>query len=473
MSTATVVGSGPNGLACALVLAEQGVEVTILEAKDAIGGGTRTSELTLPGLLHDDCSAVHPMTVGSPFIQSQRLERYGLQWLYPEIDMAHPLDGGRAATLLTSIRGTAELLDPYDGKVWEQVFTPLTERFDALLADLFRPMLHVPTHPLYLASFGPQALLPAAVTARRWKTEQARALFGGVAAHAFYPFSRLASSAVGLMIGAAGHRYGWPVAAGGSRAISDAMAARLAELGAKVEIGFTVTSLEQLAPADVVMLDLAPRTVAEIAADRLPARVRRAYRRYRHGPGAYKLDIAIDGDIPWTNPACRRAGTVHLGGSFEEIAAGEKDVANGVMPERPFIVVGQQYLADPSRSARGKNPIWAYAHVPHGYTGNATEVVLDQFERFAPGFREQIVAMHVRGPVQMQAYNANYVGGDILTGRNDPFQTVLRPRVSLDPYRTGVPGVYICSAATPPGTGVHGMCGYNAANSALDYLRHR
>ncbi|HZA09797.1 NAD(P)/FAD-dependent oxidoreductase [Mycobacterium sp.] len=470
MSTAIIVGSGPNGLAAAITLAENGVEVTVLEAKPTIGGGTRTSELTLPGLLHDDCSAVHPMTAASPFIQSQRLENYGLRWRYPEIDMAHPFDDGNAATLHTSIDATANQFPDHDARAWRKVFAPLAQRFDRLRDDVFRPIVHFPEHPFALAGLGIQSMLPATVLARRWRTAQARALFGGVAAHIYYPLSRPATSAVGLMITAAGHRYGWPVAEGGSRSVSDAMAKRLAELEANIETGVTVESLSDLA-ADVVMLDLAPRAVAGIAGDKLPARVRRAYRRYRHGPGAYKLDIALDGDIPWRNPACRRAGTVHVGGTFEEIVAAERDIANGVMPRRPFVLVGQQYLADPTRSSAGRNPVWAYAHVPHGYTGDATEATLAQIERFAPGFKERVLAVHVRTPADLAAYNPNYIGGDILTGRNDPLQVLLRPRVSTDPYRTAIPGTYICSAATPPGTGVHGMCGHNAALSALRYLQ--
>ncbi|PQP21942.1 phytoene desaturase family protein [Rhodococcus opacus] len=471
MNTAIIVGSGPNGLAAALTLAEAGLEVTVLEAKSVIGGGTRTSELTLPGLLHDDCSAVHPMTVASPFIQAHDLAPHGLTWLLPEVDMAHPLDGGRAATLRHSLDETSALLGA-DGPAWRAQFSPLVERFDDLVQDLFRPMLHVPRHPVSLARFGLPALLPATVLARRWKSEEARALFGGIAAHAYFPLSMPSTSAVGLMITAAGHRYGWPVAKGGSRAISDAMAARLSELGAKIETGITVRSLDDLPRSDLVMLDTSPRAAADIAGARLPTRVRRAYQRYRHGPAAFKLDIALDGHIPWTNPTCRRAGTVHVGGTFEEIVAAEKAVAHGIMPERPFVLVGQQYLADPSRSSGGKNPIWAYAHVPHGYSGDATAAIVDHIERFAPGFRDRILATHVRSATAMATYNPNYVGGDILTGRNDPLQVVMRPRLALDPYRTGIPGVYLCSAATPPGTGVHGMCGYNAATSALHNL-HR
>ena len=469
MSNAVVVGAGPNGLAAAITLARHGVEVTVLEAADEIGGGTRTSELT-PGLLHDHCSAVHPMGLGSPFLRTLDLERYGLRWRWPEIDLAHPLDGGTAGVMVRSLGSTASGLGA-DGRAWERLFGPLASAFDALTEDLMRPVVNVPRHPLHLARFGLRALLPAAVVARRFGTEEARALFAGVAAHAFHPLDRPTSAAVGLMLIAAGHRYGWPVAEGGSRAITDAMAKMLADHGGTIETGVTVRSLDELPPADAVLLDLAPSGVVAVAGDRLPGRVRRAYRRYRHGPGAYKVDLAVDGGVPWTNEQCRRAGTVHLGGTFEEVAFAEREIHYGRMPERPFVLVGQQYLADPTRSAGTVHPVWTYAHVPHGYTGDATEAVLGQLERFAPGVRERIVDMRVRSTTAMAAYNANYVGGDIVTGANTPFQVVIRPRVAMDPYSTGIPGVYLCSAATPPGAGVHGMCGFNAASSALRSLR--
>ncbi|UUU35864.1 NAD(P)/FAD-dependent oxidoreductase [Streptomyces sp. CA-210063] len=470
MSTAVVVGSGPNGLAAATFLAREGVEVTVLEAADAIGGGTRTSELT-PGLLHDHCSATHPMTVGSPFLRGLDLGRHGLTWRLPDIDCVHPLDSGGAGVLHRSVEETADGLDGGDGRNWRRVFRPLADGYDELAEDLMQPLGHVPKHPLRLAAFGPQALLPAAAVARLWRAETTRALFAGVAAHAFRPFHRPASAAVGLTIIAAGHRHGWPVAAGGSRAISDALAARLAEFGGRIETGVRVRSQADLPPADVVLFDLAPRAVADILGDRLPARVARAYRRYRHGPGAFKVDFAVEGGVPWTNEAARRAGTVHLGGTYEEVAAGERAIHAGRMPERPFVLVGQQYLADPRRSKGDVHPVWTYAHVPHGYDGDATEAVVAQIERFAPGFRERVLDMAVRSPAGFEEYNPNYVGGDIIAGANTAFQLVLRPRAALDPYSTGVPGMYICSAATPPGAGAHGMCGANAAASALRRLR--
>jgi phytoene dehydrogenase-like protein len=468
MTSAVVVGAGPNGLAAAITLARQGVDVTVLEAADEIGGGTRTSELT-PGLLHDHCSAVHPMGLGSPFLRTLDLERYGLRWRWPEVDLAHPLDGGSAGVMVRSLADTAASLGA-DGPAWERLFGPLTAGFDALTEDLMRPVVHVPRHPLLLARFGLRALLPARTVARRFATEEARALFAGVAAHAFHPLERPTSAAIGLMLIAAGHRYGWPVAEGGSRAITDAMAKMLTDWGGTIETGVRVRSLDELPAADLVMLDLAPSGVVSVAGDRLPGRVRRAYGRWRHGPGAYKVDLAVEGGVPWTAEACRRAGTVHVGGTSAEVALAEREIHHGRMPDRPFVLVGQQYLADPTRSSGDVHPVWTYAHVPPGYTGDATEAILDQLERFAPGVRERIVGRHVRSTTELPAYNANYVGGDIITGANTELQVAIRPRAALDPYSTGIPGVYICSAATPPGAGVHGMCGFNAASSALRSL---
>ncbi|GCB45036.1 NAD(P)/FAD-dependent oxidoreductase [Streptomyces sp. NL15-2K] len=472
MSTAVVVGSGPNGLAAAVRLARAGVDVTVLEAADTIGGGTRTSELT-PGLLHDHCSATHPMAVGSPFLRTLDLGRYGLRWRLPEIDCVHPLDSGEAGVLYRSVRETAEGLGPVDGRRWRRLFGPLTDGFDALAEDFLGPLARVPHHPLLLARFGLPALLPARAVAGVWRTESARALYGGVAAHAFRPLHLPATAAIGLSVIAAGHRHGWAVAEGGSRAITDALAALLAELGGRIETGVRVRSAAQLPPSDVVLFDLAPRAVAEILGDRLPPRVARAYRRFRHGPAAFKVDFAVEGGVPWTHEAARRAGTVHLGGTFEEVAAVERAVHAGRMPERPFMLVGQQYLADPQRSKGDVHPVWTYAHVPHGYDGDATEAVVRQIERFAPGFRDRVLATAVRSPSALAEYNPNYVGGDIITGANTVTQLVARPRPALDPYATGVPGMFICSAATPPGAGAHGMCGAHAAASALRHLTRR
>jgi phytoene dehydrogenase-like protein len=469
---AIVVGSGPNGLTCAAVLARAGMKVTVLEAEETIGGGTRSSELTLPGLLHDDCSAVHIMAVGAQSLTGLELEHHGLQWCWPEVDLAHPLDGGGAGVLVRSLTDTAGGLGE-DGPAWQRIFGAPSRGFGQLSEDIMRPVLRVPRHPVRLLRFGVPAAMPASLLARAFRSEEARALFGGCAAHAFSPLSHPMSSSVGMALICAGHRYGWPVARGGSRAISDALAAVVCEHGGSIETGRRVASLSELPPADAVVLDLAPGAVADIAAGKLPARIARAYRRYRHGPGAFKLDLAVAAGVPWSSKAARRAGTVHAAGSFQEVVLAEREINRGRMPERPFVVVCQQSLADPTRAKDDVHPVWSYAHVPHGFTGDATEAVLKQIERFAPGLRERILATSVRSTADIARDNANYVGGDIITGANTPLQTVIRPRLALDPYSTGIPGVFICSAATPPGAGAHGMNGYNAAQSVLDSVSLR
>ena len=471
MTTAVVVGGGPNGLAAAVTLAAQGVDVTVLEASAEVGGGARSSEAIVPGLLHDHCSAIHPMAAGSPFLGSLDLDRRGLQWRWPEIDCVHPLDDGTAGVLHRSIEDTAAALDD-DGKRWRLLFETPSAHFDALSTAITGPLLRVPKHPLALARFGTPTVLPASTVARFFRTAPARALFGGVAAHAFRPLHYPMTAAIGLGIITAGHRYGWPVAAGGSQSITDALVALLDDLGAKIETGMPITSAAQLPPVDATLFDLAPGAIAGILGDRLPARIARAYRRFRHGPGAFKVDFAVEGGVGWTNPDAHRSGTVHLGGDYAELAATERDIHAGRMPARPFVLVGQQYLADPDRSVGNVVPVWTYAHVPHGYTGDATEAIITQIGRFAPGFRDRIIGQAVRSTTEMSVYNPNYVGGDIITGAKDIRQLVFGPRTTLNPYSLGIPGSYICSAATPPGPGAHGMCGYNAAQVALKHLGH-
>lgn len=472
MTRAIVVGSGPNGLAGAIVLARAGVSVRVLEAADRPGGGTRSAELTLPGLLHDSCSAFHPMAQASRLFGSLGLEDFGLRWLHPEIDLAHPLDDGTAAALWRDIDRTADGLAE-DGPAWKRTFGALSAGFDELAEDILRPLPHLPRHPLRLARFGPAAVLPASVLARRWSRPQTRALFGGAAAHAVTSLRAPLTSAVGVTLIAAAHRHGWPVAEGGSGAIAAAMIRLLESLGGSVETGARVTSIEQVRDADIVLLDTAPGAAATLLAGRQPQRLARAYRRYRYGPGALKVDLAVRGPIPWTNPLCARAGTVHLGGTFDQIADAEAQTAAGRLADAPFVLVGQQYLADPSRSVGDVHPIWAYAHVPHGHPGDDPEPVLRQIERFAPGFRDRIVDIRTRGPMRLQQDNPNYVGGDIAVGSNSGLQLLFRPKLSLTPYDTGVPGVYLCSSATPPGGGVHGMGGANAAAVALARLGPR
>ncbi|MET8246531.1 NAD(P)/FAD-dependent oxidoreductase [Streptomyces sp. NPDC005202] len=469
MDEAIVVGAGPNGLAAAVTLARHGLRVTVLEAADEIGGGTRSSEAILPGLLHDHCSAVHPMAVGSPFLHSLDLGRHGLQWRLPDIDCAHPLDDGTAAVLRRSVADTAAGLGA-DGARWRRLFEGPAAAYDELAEDIMGPLVRIPHHPLRLARFAIPALLPASALARTFAEEQTRALFAGVAAHAFQPLHLPLSSSIGLGILTAGHRHGWAVAAGGSRSIPRALAAVLTGLGGTIETGVRIRSASQLPAAAITMFDLSPTAVADILGDRLPPRVARAYRRFRYGPGAFKVDFAVEGGVPWTAEPARWAGTVHLGGTFAEVAAAERQISAGRMPQRPFVLVGQQYLADPQRSVGDVHPVWTYAHVPNGYTGDATEAIVAQIERFAPGFRERIVGTAVRTTTELAAYNPNYVGGDILTGAKNVPQLVFGPRLALNPYRTGLPGHYLCSAATPPGPGAHGMCGHNAARSALDEL---
>ncbi|HWO82274.1 MAG TPA: NAD(P)/FAD-dependent oxidoreductase [Solirubrobacterales bacterium] len=471
MSSVVVVGSGPNGLACAATLASRGVEVTVIEAGATIGGGTRSSELTEPGLLHDECSATHPMVVNSPAAVAAglELERHGLEWAWPEVDLAHPLDGGGGAAMLRSLEATAAGLGEAGGR-WKRVFGPPSKSYEPLTEDIYHPLIHVPRHPLRLLRFGLPSALPATALVRYLGTPEAAALFGGIAAHAYAPLDRPLSSAIGMALTCAGHACGWPVAKGGSIAIANAWAEVIRESGGRIETGRRVRSLAELPAADAVVLDLAPRGVLELAGDRLPARVARAYRRYKHGPGAFKLDLAVEGGVPWTQEAARRAGTVHVIGSFEELVHAEAEINRGRMPERPFVLVGQQYLADPQRSRGDLHPLWLYAHVPAGYTGDATEAILDQVERFAPGFRERIVAHAARTPAEFEAANPNFPGGDILCGANTPLQTVLRPRVAPVPYWTGAPGLFVCSAATPPGPGAHGICGFNAAEAVLRTL---
>jgi phytoene dehydrogenase-like protein len=444
------------------------VSVTVLEANDTIGGGTRSAEKILPGLIHDECSAFHPIAAASPFLKSLQLERHGLTWLYPEVDCAHPLDDGSCGVFVRSLEQTTERLG-VDGRVWRQLFGRSRSTFEGLLADTTQPILRMPRHPLALARFGTAAMLPATAVAQLMRTKEAKALWAGAAAHAFAPLHGPFTSAIGLMLLLAGHLEGWPVAKGGSHSIANALAADIRAHGGVIEIGQRV-SASTLPKADIVMLDVAPATAASLLGDRLPQSVARAYQRFRHGPGAFKVDFAVEGGVPWTSEPALRAGTVHLGGELREVVTNEADIWRGVMPERPFVLVGQQYLADPLRSAGNIHPVWSYAHVPSGFTGDATHAIIAQIERFAPGFQERVVGTAVRTTTEFSVSNANFVGGDIIGGASTMRQLMFRPRFGRDPYFTGVPGVYLCSASTPPGAGAHAMCGANAAARALREL---
>ncbi len=461
-----VVGAGPNGLVAAITLAAAGRSVIVLEAADTIGGGCRSAELTLPGYVHDVCAAVHAMGVDSPAFAQLDLARHGLEWLYPQVPLAHPLDDGSAGVLHRGLDQTAAGLH-VDQRAWRRMFGATVRNWPQLLPQLMRPIVSVPRHPVALARFGLPALLSASRLQRRFTTPQAAALFGGCAAHAFLPLTSPLTGSFGLMLAATGQTGGWPIAKGGSQAVVDALAVHLRELGGTIQTGRRVRQLTDLPAHRAVMFDTNPAQLAAIAGDQLPARFRARLARFRHGPAAFKVDYALDGPVPWTNDDCRRAGTVHVGGTFDQIRAAEADVAAGRMPDRPFVLVAQQSIVDPSRAPAGKHTLWAYAHVPNGWTEDATEVIDRQIERFAPGFRDLIAARHVMPPAVFERYNPNYVGGDIGGGSHGGTQLVFRPTFRLRSYSTPNRSLFLCSASSPPGGGVHGMCGHNAANVAL------
>jgi phytoene dehydrogenase-like protein len=462
---AIVVGSGPNGLAAAITLAGAGRSVLVLEGAATPGGGCRSAELTLPGYVHDVCSAVHPLVAGSPFFRSLPLAELGLELAHPEAPLAHPLDDG-AVVLERSIDATSEGLGR-DGAAYRDLMGPLVRDAQALMDGLLGPPLRPPRHPRALARFARHAVRSAVGLGGRFAGERARALLAGVAAHAIRPLDAPLTAGFGLALAVLGHAVGWPVARGGSGRITDAMVGLLGTLGGEVRTGRPVASLDELPPARAVLLDVTPRQLLALAGARLPASYRRGLARYRYGPGAFKVDWALAGPIPWRAPECSRAATVHLGGTMAEIAAAEASVARGGHPERPYVLLAQQTVADPSRAPEGRHTAWGYCHVPNGSPVDMTERIERQVERFAPGFRDLVLARATRGPADLERENPNQVGGDIAAGLQDLRQTLLRPVASPDPYATPAPGVYICSASTPPGGGVHGMCGHLAARSAL------
>jgi phytoene dehydrogenase-like protein len=462
---AVVIGSGPNGLSAAVALAQAGRSVRVLEARDTVGGGARSAELTLPGFVHDVCSAIHPMAAASPFLRSLPLASHGLEWIDP-VPLAHPLDDGSAPMLERSLADTAAGLGA-DGRAYERLMAPLVALAEPLLDELLGPA-RMPRHPLLLARFGRSALRSATGLAHSiFQGEEAAALFGGVAAHSMLPLEQRPSAAVGIVMSVAAHAHGWPVPRGGAQRIADALAGHLGELGGEIETGVSVSGYNELPDARAYLFDVSPRQLAAIAGRELPPAYLRRLGRYRYGPGAFKLDFALSEPIPWRSGQCARAGTVHLGGTIEEIAASERAVSEGNHPERPFVLVAQSSLFDPTRAPVGEHTAWAYCHVPNGSSTDMTAPIEAQLERFAPGFRDCVKARSVRSPADLQAYNANYIGGDINGGVQDFRQLFTRPVARLNPYSTPSEKLYLCSASTPPGGGVHGMCGYFCARSVL------
>ena len=463
---AVVVGAGPNGLACAVTMARAGRSVLLREANETVGGAARSAELTLPGFVHDPFSAVHPLGIGSPFFRTLPLAEHGLEWVHPPTPLAHPLDDGSVATLERSIGATAERLGP-DADAYASLLRPLAAQWNDLSREILAP-LHIPRHPFLLARFGLRAIQPAeGFLKRKFRGRKARALIAGSAAHSGVPLSKPATAAFGLVLTIAGHAVGWPIPRGGSQSIADALAAYLRSLGGEIITGEPVRSLDDLPRARATFLNLTPRQVLRIAGDRLPSRYCRALERYRYGAGVFKLDWALDGPIPWQAVECRRAGTIHLGNTLDEIARSEGESWTGKRSARPFVLLAQPTLFDPTRAPAGKHIAWAYCHIPNGSAWDMTEEIEAQVERFAPGFRERILARHAMGPAELERRDANLVGGDVNGGAPLLSQLFTRPALRLNPYSTPLPGLYLCSASTPPGGGVHGMCGFHAAQAAL------
>ena len=462
--SACVVGSGPNGLTAAIVLARAGLAVTVLEAQPTIGGGTRSAELTLPGFLHDVCSAVHPMGVSSPAFASFPLAEHGLDWIQPPVALAHPLDNGTSVRLDNSIDRTARQLG-IDGPAWRRTVEPLAAHWSELFRDLFAP-LHVPAHPLLAARFGAAAGWPATVAARTlFRTREARALFAGIAAHSIQPLEDFGSAAFGWLLGTAAHAVGWPIVRGGSQRIADALASYFQSLGGRIVTGSPVRSLDELRDADLILCDITPRQLLSIAGAQLPKSYCRSLERYRYGPGVFKVDWALSAPVPWKAADCRIAGTVHVGGTLEEIATSERAPWDGSLDERPFVLVTQPSLFDRTRAPEGRHTLWAYCHVPNGSTEDMTTRIEAQIERFAPGFGATILARHIMNTAWLEQHNANLVGGDIVGGSMQLRQLFARPTWRF--YRTPLRRLYLCSSSTPPGGSVHGMCGWHAARTAL------
>ena len=466
---AIVVGAGPNGLAAAITLAQAKCSVLLVEAASRPGGSCASEELTLPGFVHDVCSAIHPLAVASPFFRSLPLERYGLNWIQPELPLAHPLDDGQCALLHRSISDQTE---EFGDNHWQHTIGPFVDDWEKLLPEILRPILHLPKHPLLTARFGKLALTSASGLARhRFKNESARALFAGLAAHSFLDLDSPGSSAIGLTLAILGHAVGWPMPEGGAGKITTALAFHFQDLGGKILTNHNVTNIDELPPSRAIFLDLTPRQVLRVAGHRLPQRYCRKLENFRYGPAVFKLDYALSSPVPWRNPNCSRAATIHLGGTLAEIVEAEKSVSRGKMPQRPFVLFAQQSLFDRTRAPQGRHTAWAYCHIPHASDIDATDLIEAQIERFAPGFKDCILARSARGPKQLEQYNANLVGGDINGGSANLRQLLARPVLSFCPYQTPLKNLFICSASTPPGGGVHGMAGYNAAMAFLKHMR--
>ena len=467
---AVVIGSGPNGLAAAITLQRAGLSVLVIEGADKIGGGMRTSELVLPGYLSDVCSAVHPMGAGSPFLQELPLEKFGLEYINPPVLAAHPFDDGTASVLLQSLQQTADRLGA-DKDAYLQLIGSVVDLWPGIAKDVLGP-LHMPQHPLDLIKFGLPALRSALSIAKKFKTPEAKGLWAGMAAHSFLPLDQLTTAAVGLVLMANGHLKGWPIPKGGSQQIANALGGYFESIGGKIETGRYIKSLKDLPSAKAFLFDVSPKQLLDIAGESFSGFYRRQLKNYRYGAGVFKVDWALDGPVPFTAPECREAGTVHIGGFIADIVHSEKEASGGRVTEKPFVLLAQQSLFDAGRAPEGKQTLWGYCHVPNGSILDRTEAIENQVERFAPGFKDRIIARHTFNTAQIESYNPNYIGGDINGGILDIWQLYTRPALKLSPYNTSAKGLYICSASTPPGGGVHGMCGYNAGKKALKDIWH-
>jgi phytoene dehydrogenase-like protein len=465
---ASVVGAGPNGLAAAIVLAQAGLRVDVFEAQATPGGAVRSMELTLPGFVHDFGSAVYPMGAGSPFFSSLPLAKHGLEWIRSPAPLAHPLDDGTAVILEHDLESAAARLGP-DGNAWRMLLQPFVEHWPEFAPEVLRPVLAIPKHLFLMARFGMSALLSAKAIARRFQSDHTRALFAGLAAHSFLALDEPLSGAFGMLMAIPAHAVGWPIARGGAQSLTTALCSYLSSLGGRIMTSSSVESLDSMSDYDLILCDVTPRQLLTIGGQRLSDSYKRQLERFRYGPGVFKLDYALSAPIPWSASECARSATVHLGGSFDQIAASEKAVRSGQCAERPFVLLAQPSLFDPSRAPAGKHTAWAYCHVPNGSKVDILQKIEDQIERFAPGFRKTILARHVFSPAIMESMNPNLVGGDISGGVIDLRQMLFRPTRKL--YATSAPNIYLCSSSTPPGGGVHGMCGYHAAKLALAKLR--